>query len=258
METLVIDEVSMLRADLLDAIDYSLRLNTGTDLPFGGKQVVFIGDVFQLPPVAKRNDSMYSEEDAYENAYFFSARVFRECLPKIVQLRKIYRQHDEDFIYLLNRIRTGIVSQEDLDHLNQRVVEENHDEDLSITLTSVNAIADQVNLTRMMEIHALSFTFKASIDGDFPEHLYPVSSLLKLKEGAQVMMVKNDLKGRWVNGSIGKIESVSETEIKVRFADDAVHIIERAIWENKTYTWDKSTNSISFTCTVHLRNSRCD
>jgi ATP-dependent DNA helicase PIF1 len=245
MDTLIIDEVSMLRADLMDAIDQFLRINLACDAPFGGKQIVLIGDVFQLSPVVSMNESPYSEDHPYESPYFFSADVFRQSLPRVVELETIFRQKDDDFIYLLNRIRCGIATDDDLAELNKRLVNEPPD-DFVITLTSVNSIADQVNQLRLMELGSLSFMYKASVEGDFSEKLFPVNALLKLKHGAQVMMVKNDPQGRWVNGSIGIVERIDEYEIKIRFADGKVHQVEKAIWENKTYTWDKMTNTISF------------
>jgi hypothetical protein len=248
MDTLIIDEVSMVRVDVMEAIDQALRLNMGNDLPFGGKQVIFIGDIFQLPPVQTTNDSYYTEDDEFYTPYFFSADAFRSCRPKIIELKKIYRQQDDDFIYLLNRIRTGIADEDNLDDLNKRYIsEETYEDEFAVTLTSVNALADKVNQNKLLELIAPSCLYKGKAEGQFQEKLYPASSALQLKSGAQVMMVKNDLQGRWVNGSIGKIEQLSDDEIMVRFADGAVHRVEAVTWENKLYTWDKATNAITFT-----------
>lgn len=255
MDTLVIDEVSMVRVDLMDAIDQSLRLNMGNDLPFGGKQVILIGDVFQLSPVVNAQDYHYTDDDPYATPYFFSSDVFAASRPKIIALKKIYRQHDEDFIYLLNRIRMGIASADDLAELNKRYTSQDHSpEEFSITLTSINATADSVNLQRLMNLFTPSLTYKAKTEGVFHERSYPAAPLLQLKENAQVMMVKNDLQGRWVNGSIGKIERLTQDEIMIRFADGTIHPVEPVTWENKVYTWenkvytwDKATNNISFT-----------
>lgn len=248
MDVLIIDEVSMVRADLMDAIDQSLRLNMRNDIPFGGKQLILIGDIFQLPPVVTtRENSMYAEDDPYYNPYFFSSDAFRACHPKIIELKKIYRQHDEDFIYLLNRVRMGIATHDDLCELNKRYdPDESSTGDFAVTLSSVNAIADAVNLKKLMELPHTSFAYKAEVDGTFHEHLYPAPPLLKLKEGAQVMMVRNDPHGRWVNGSIGKIVQLTDRAIMVKFADGSSHKVEPTIWDNKTYTWDKSSNSITF------------
>jgi ATP-dependent DNA helicase PIF1 len=247
MDTLIIDEVSMVRVDLLDAIDQALRLNTGNDIPFGGKQLIFIGDVYQLSPVVTAQDSNYTDDDPYANPYFFSAEAFRSSIPKIIELKKIYRQQDEDFIYLLNRIRMGIAGNDDLAELNKRYrPDEDHEDEFAITLTSVNAIADSVNQRKLMALVSPSFLYKGKPEGVFNERLYPASPMLSLKVGAQVMMVKNDLQGKWVNGSIGKIEQLSQEEIFIRFSDGAVHRVEPVKWENKVYTWDKMANTISF------------
>ena len=249
IDTLIIDEVSMVRADILDAMDQCLRLNLGNSAPFGGKQIVFIGDIFQLPPVTTAADRIYLEDDdGYPNPYFFSADAFRACAPRVIELKKIYRQHDDNFIYLLNRVRMGIADDHDLSELNQRVMQNHEDEsDFTITLASVNAIADHVNQKKLMELKSESYTFKGKPEGSFHERLFPAPPLLKLKTGAQVMMVKNDLHGRWVNGSIGKIDKVTDKDIIVRFPDGTSQRVEPVIWENKRYTWDRGTNSISFT-----------
>jgi ATP-dependent DNA helicase PIF1 len=246
MDTLVIDEVSMLRADLLDAIDQSLRLNLGNDAPFGGKQVVFIGDVFQLPPVHTVTESEFAGEDEYENPYFFSARAFIQARPRVVELKKIYRQSDEDFIYLLNRIRMGIATDDDLELVNRRLQVGDRDQPFAVTLTSVNAIADAVNQRRLLELKSEPFSYKASLDGKFNAKLFPASERLSLKAGAQVMMVKNDVQGRWVNGSIGIVESLANENIQVRFSDGNLHAVERVSWENKSYTWDRVERKITF------------
>lgn len=246
MDTLIIDEVSMVRADLLDAVDQSLRLNMGNDLPFGGKQVIFIGDVFQLPPVITAQDQAYDNE-RYESQYFFSAEAFRNARPKIIELKKIYRQQDSDFIFLLNRVRMGIADEHDLAALNTRYQDDQQlENEFAITLTSVNALSDLVNQQRLFDLGSSSFLFTGKTEGIFHNRLYPATSVLQLKEGAQVMMVKNDLQGRWVNGSIGKIVKLSQEEIHVRFADGKVHRVEPVTWENKIYTWDRSLNTITF------------
>jgi ATP-dependent DNA helicase PIF1 len=247
METLIIDEVSMVRVDLMDAIDQSLKMNMGNQLPFGGKQLIFIGDVYQLSPVVSAQDlAQATDDDPYANPYFFSADAFRSSLPKIIELKKIYRQQDDDFIYLLNRVRMGIAGADDLAELNKRYLPDDDYDEFAINLTSVNAIADSVNQRKLMELNSPSFSFKGKTEGIFHERLYPASPILTLKIGAQVMMVKNDLQGRWVNGSIGKIEELSQDEVMIRFADGAVHRVEPVTWENKSYTWDRSTNAITF------------
>jgi ATP-dependent DNA helicase PIF1 len=247
MDTLVIDEVSMVRADLLDAIDQSLQMNMRNDLPFGGKQVVFIGDAFQLSPVTTAKEQAYADDERYESPYFFSADAFRQAAPKIVELKKIYRQQDSDFIFLLNRIRQGIADASDLAELNDRLKPDAEEEEFAVTLASVNAIADLVNQQRLMELGGESFVYKGKTEGIFHERLYPAPSMLQLKEGAQVMMVRNDAQGRWVNGSIGKVEELTSKAVSVRFPDGKVHRVDPVVWENKAYTWDPAASTITFT-----------
>jgi ATP-dependent DNA helicase PIF1 len=247
VDALIIDEVSMVRADILDGIDQSLRLNLGVDIPFGGKQLIFIGDVFQLPPVTTAEDLSSLKEDEYYDPYFFSAEAFLQCKPRIIELKKIYRQQDEDFIYLLNRIRMGIADEGDLEVLNERYSIGKTQEEFAITLSTINSIADLVNIQKLAEISSLSHFFEGKEEGSFDERHYPAPKALQLKRGAQVMMIKNDLKGRWVNGSIGKVEDVSDDEIIVRFSNGQLHRVEKVVWENKVYTWDRASHTIDFT-----------
>jgi ATP-dependent DNA helicase PIF1 len=244
MDALIIDEVSMVRSDIMDAIDYSLRLNLGNDAPFGGKQLILIGDVFQLPPVEQANDIQNVENDEDASPYFFDSMAFRNLIPKVIELKKVYRQNEDDFLHLLNRIRTGSASDADLDELNQHTHQKNNNS-LTVTLSAINAIADNINLKNLMTLKTTSSAFEAIVAGNFPEKIYPAPFHLRLKTGAQIMMVKNDLNGRWVNGSIGVVEYLDEDEIKVRFADGEVYTVEKVTWENKNYSWDKSTRAIT-------------
>jgi ATP-dependent exoDNAse (exonuclease V) alpha subunit len=244
-DTIIIDEVSMVRADVLDGIDQALRINLGNEIPFGGKQLIFIGDVFQLPPVTSANGKLQAEEsDAGNSPYFFAAKAYRQCKPRIIELEKIHRQNDEDFIFILNRLRSGALDDSDLLELNRRYL--SAPDEFGITLATTNAIADRVNENHLNAIRSETFAFKGTINGDFSERNLPAPSALLLKGGAQVMMVKNDPGGRWVNGSIGKVESVDDAGISVRFKNGSIHQVERVTWENKKYTWDKRERNISF------------
>ncbi|MEP6736701.1 MAG: AAA family ATPase [Chryseolinea sp.] len=244
-DTIIIDEVSMVRADLLDGIDQALRINLRNEIPFGGKQLIFVGDVFQLPPVTTANGKLQPDEfDTANSPYFFASKAYRQCKPRIVELEKIHRQSDEDFIFVLNRLRSGAIDESDLLVLNQRHLYA--PDEFGITLTTTNAIADRVNENHLNGIRSETFAFKGTLNGNFSERNLPAPNGLLLKAGAQVMMVKNDLAGRWVNGSIGKVESVDEAEISVRFKEGAVHHVERVTWENKKYTWNKKEHNISF------------
>lgn len=244
-EAIIIDEVSMVRADILDAIDQFLQLNMKSLAPFGGKQLIMIGDVFQLPPVVSDNGRVILQEDEDSpSPYFFASRVYRQCRPRIVELKKIHRQVDEDFIFVLNRLRTGIADESDLEVINSRFTDKRSD--FGVTLTTTNSIAESVNNEELDAIIAKPFFFKGMLEGKFSENNLPAPKTLALKRGAQVMMVKNDPAGRWVNGSIGKVDSIDEFEIRVRFKDGSLHYVERVTWEHKTYVWDKRAHTITF------------
>ena len=247
MEALIIDEVSMVRADLLDAIDQCLRLNMNLDLPFGGKQLILIGDVFQLSPVVNTIQSENFGQEEYESPYFFSANSFRNARPKVIELKKIYRQEQQDFIYLLNKIRNGSAGKEEIAQLNEKMVkDEANQNEFAVCLTSINAIADKVNKEKLNEIISPIFVFKGKTDGVFSEKNFPVEIELKLKRGAQVMMAKNDMFGRFVNGSVGKIISINNREIKVEFANNTIVSVDPVVWENRIFKWhDESKNIIS-------------
>ena len=245
MDTLIIDEVSMVRVDIMDAIDQMMRINLRVDLPFGGKQVILFGDMFQLAPVVAKGENLGLEE--YPDPWFFSAHAFKEQQFKFVELKKIYRQKDEDFIYLLNRVRDGVADRDELEELNGRCQPEASDQDFTIHLTSTNMMADLENQRRLDGLHTPAFVFTGTVVSEFQESLFPASGLLRLKAGAQVMMIRNDVKeGRWVNGSIGRIEELTEKQVTIRFPDGNSHVVEPVTWENKRYTWDQAKHTISF------------
>ncbi len=249
MELLIIDEVSMLRADLLDAIDVVLKtVRRNHQRPFGGIQVLFIGDLLQLPPVV-RDDEWRILSKYYNSVYFFDARVLREQKPVYVELEKIYRQDDATFIALLNNLRTNKTTKTDIDLLNsyykpgfKPLPDENY-----ITLTTHNAKADKINKVYLEELKTQSYFYKARIDGEFNENTYPVEYNLELKVGAQIMFVKNDISGaqRFFNGKIGIIKSLSEKEVLIEFSDSTKPIsVELYAWNNIRYVLNEGTNQI--------------
>jgi hypothetical protein len=249
MDLLIIDEVSMLRADLLDAIDVTLRwVRRNKAQPFGGVQVLFIGDLFQLPPVVKQEEWEFLEP-YYADIYFFSARALQNLQPVYIELDKIYRQTDDYFITILNHYRENRVTREDVEALNDRYIPnfEPAREDGYIHLTTHNRKADSINGEALKELPGSLFTYDAMIEGDFNEYLYPVEAVLELKEGAQVMFLKNDYSGeaRYFNGKIGTVSSLSEDEIRISFNDGKPDFpVERYIWENKKFTLSTDTNQI--------------
>jgi ATP-dependent exoDNAse (exonuclease V) alpha subunit len=248
MDTLIIDEISMVRADLIDAIDYSLRHNGDKPhLPFGGKQIIFVGDFFQLEPVINK-DSKESKvlKEIYKSLFFYNAKVFENIKLYSVELKKVYRQLDLDFISLLDRLRVNELTQEDIDKLNTRVVNQFEIEknDYAITLTTRTAMAANVNNLKLEEIQSKAFNYPAQISGLFEENKYPTESILKFKVGSQIIFIKNDPSKRWANGSLGKIISLNRTTIKVELNTGKVHTVNKVAWENTAYQYSPEANRI--------------
>jgi len=249
MELLVIDEVSMMRADLLDAIDLICRhVRRQQQVPFGGLQVLFIGDMLQLPPVVKNDEWSYLK-NYYRSPYFFDAQVLQNNQPVHIELEKVYRQTDAVFINLLNNLRDNKVTAADVELLNM-YYQPNFSQksnDGYIQLTTHNAIADQKNKECLQELKTKIYSYKSEVKGDFKEHQYPLQEVMQFKKGAQVMFIKNDFSGqqRYFNGKIGTISTMTSDEIEVSFADgsDAVWV-ESYTWENKKYSLNKETNEV--------------
>ncbi|MGG7035881.1 MAG: helix-turn-helix domain-containing protein [Flavobacterium sp.] len=248
MELLIIDEVSMLRADLLDAIDFMMQTVRKKRTPFGGVQVLFIGDLLQLPPVVK-DDEWRVLRNFYRGKFFFHSHVIQQYPPLYIELSKIFRQTDEQFISVLNNLRNNQISQQDISVLNQFV---KPDFDLKankgyITLTTHNSKADTINSTSLIDLKGKLVKYKAEIVDDFPEKIYPLESVLELKVGAQVMFIKNDPspEKNYFNGKMGFIESLSEAEITVHFPEEKKTIeVEKYEWQNIRYSVDPNTKEI--------------
>ncbi len=221
LETIIIDEISMVRADLLDCVDEFLRLYGPTpDEAFGGVQMVFVGDLYQLPPVVTQQERAHMGA-LYETPYFFSAHVFEDLAYDIVELKTIYRQKDQDFIDLLNRVRNNSVQAEDIQLLSSRVEPEfDPKDDFYIHLTTTNRLADDINDGHLDTLKGELIRSKAIIHGEVSKDLYPTAVELYFKMGAQVMLLNNDPQRRWVNGSLGQIEDLhekdGETELCIR------------------------------------------
>ena len=249
MELLIIDEVSMLRADLLDAIDTVLRgVRRKNQFPFGGVQVLFIGDLLQLPPVVKDDEWQYLKQ-YYASPFFFEAQVLRQYKPLYIELDKVYRQQDDAFIRILNNLRTNQVTKEDIETLNSyyRADVKQDLNDTYIHLTTHNHKADTINKESLQNIKNPSYFFKAEISGEFNEYAYPVDLNLELKKDAQIMFIKNDPTGaqRFFNGKIGVISAISENKIEVQFPDNSKPIsIDKYEWQNIKYSLNEVTNEI--------------
>ncbi|KIA86936.1 helix-turn-helix domain-containing protein [Flavobacterium sp. AED] len=248
MELLIIDEVSMLRADLLDAMDYMMQTVRKKSTPFGGVQVLFIGDLLQLPPVI-RDEEWRTLKTYYKGKFFFHSHVVQQNPPLYIELSKIFRQTDDTFIAVLNNLRNNQISQEDIQTLNQYV---KPDFDLKankgyITLTTHNNKADSMNAQALEDLEGKLVVYKPEIVGDFPEKIFPVEEQLQLKVGAQIMFVKNDLSfdKNYFNGKMGVIKSLSSHEILVHFPEENKTIeVEKYEWQNIRYKVDEMTKEI--------------
>jgi hypothetical protein len=249
IELLVIDEVSMLRADLLDAIDAMLRsVRRQRYVPFGGVQMLFIGDLLQLPPVVKDAEWKYLSP-YYKSAYFFEAHALKNNHPVYIELDKIYRQSEQEFIEILGRFRNNKPTPADLERLNRTFDPEfrKRADEGYIFITTHNYKADEKNHKALAHLNGDTFSYEATVEGDFNEHSYPLEYKLTLKNGARVMFVKNDPTGeqRFFNGKIGTVNSLDEEDIHVEF-DDGSDAVEVPLyeWENKRYTLNTGTGEI--------------
>lgn len=248
LELLIIDEVSMLRADVLDAMDWTLRNVRKMNTPFGGVQVLYIGDLLQLPPVVKPQEWSYLR-NYYNSIYFFNAKSVAEDPPLYIELNKIYRQEDEVFLSILNNLRNNEITAQDVAHLNQ-YVRPNFDPtevDDYITLTTHNRDADRMNSNALQKLSTNSVKYTAEVTGNFPEHMFPVDVELELKIGAQVMFIKNDLslEKEFYNGKMGRIVALESDEIKVSFpAEKRTISVDKYEWENIQYVLDPSTGEV--------------
>ena len=242
LDLLVIDEVSMLRADVLDAIDFRLRKARRMELPFGGVQVLFIGDLFQLAPVVKQQDQHLMNQ-YYASPYFFHAKAFEKSSLVYVELDKIYRQNEGQFVDVLNKIRENKASQSDLDVLNKHVVTPKEIDSSAVLLTTHNKQATEINVSKLNELDATKKSFRATITGDFPESMFPVEENIELKEGARIMFVKNDSKEkRYYNGKMATVLEIEDDAVFVKMDDDSeTYELQKDTWENIKYKVNEKT-----------------
>src|SRR5262249_13537041 len=212
LQTLIIDEISMVRADLLDCIDQFLRINgPRSGAPFGGVQLLFIGDLYQLPPVVlPEEETLFTTH--YASPYFFDAHVLRTTPYTVIHLTKVYRQQDATFITLLDAIRTGSIDQQQLATLNERYRVDlvGHDRTQSVTLVTTNTMAERINAHYLAQISRPPYTFTGTISGMFHRPQLPTEETLTLKAGARIMMLNNEPRGQWVNGTLGYIATIKK------------------------------------------------
>ncbi len=246
LETLIIDEISMVRADLFDCLQKFLFLNGPKPFtPFGGVQTVVFGDLYQLPPVVKEEEK-YIFNNHYKGPYFFNSLCYSQAKFKIVELTHVYRQSDEDFIEILDSIRLNQAKQHHLDRINQCFIEgyELPKEDYVISLVTTNNSARQINQNKLDALPGQSKLYRAKITGEFKDTNLPTENELYLKPGAQVMLLNNDSKNRWVNGDVAKVISLSEDSIRVLFEDKTFDDISLNTWEMSRFVFDEEARRI--------------
>lgn len=246
MELLIIDEISMVRCDLIDVVDKLLRVfRRKENLPFGGVQVILIGDTFQLAPIA-RPDEWNILKEFYSTEFFFGSKVIENNKPVYIELKKIYRQNEQEFIDLLNRVRVNQVTANELGILNSKFNPTFSPENGSnyITLATHNKIVDSTNLTKLAKLETELKLFEATVTGTFPENIMPTERILQLKQGAQIMFIKNDRAKRYFNGKIAKIKSIEDNAIIVEFSEGNEITVEKQEWENIRYKWNDEEKKI--------------
>jgi tetratricopeptide (TPR) repeat protein len=246
LELIIIDEISMVRADIIDFIDKILRVYSGNmRVPFGGKQMLFVGDIFQLEPVVtgEMKDILRLR---YNHPYFFCARVFDDFSLVPIELRKVYRQNDSEFIEMLDRVRVGHPTANDIARINARVVDESalNKDEMIMTIATRREIVDCINDTRLDALPGKVKEYEGEIKEDFPLSSIPTDMTLELKVGAQVVFIKNDMQHRWVNGSLGRVVELSEDAITVELENKSKHTVERERWSNVKYIYDEERKSV--------------
>ena len=246
-DTIIVDEASMVRSDMVDGMDRCLRMVFETNMPFGGKQVIFVGDLFQLPPVVKEGSAdaeMLHDLYGAGLPFFYKALVLKRMnLPKI-EFQKVYRQSDEDFLNILNKMRNGEVTNEDLALLNKHVSMDSDNEDYSVTLTSFNYMAEKINDEKLDAIEEEEFCYQAEIHDDFKKSDAPVPEFLRLKVGAQVIFCRNYPQAGYMNGTIGKVSKLDEAHIFVTLENGVEINVSRVDWENRQSKYNSLTRKM--------------
>ena len=245
-DTIIIDEVSMVRCDIIDAIDYTMRKTLRSTLPFGGKQIIFVGDMFQLPPVVKQGAERNFIHDLYQtdDFFFYKADVIKRMRMVKIEFQKVYRQEDEDFLRILENVRLNKTTPENLMRLNGRVCQPAKEDGMVITLASLNKTADDLNQKRLSEIDAEEYVYEGTVTGRFEEKRFPVDMNMKLKVGAQVMFTRNDSQKRWVNGTIGTVTKLAKDEIEVTTDGGDNYVVPCCSWESYSYEYDRETRKM--------------
>jgi len=252
LDLIIIDEISMVRADVIDFIDKVLRIYSGNmRQPFGGKQMLFVGDIFQLEPVVTGNDRDVLAH-AYSSFYFFNARVMQEMQPVSIELQKVYRQDEQRFISILDNVRMGVVDGNDLQQLNARYVSGaesavnniEHTKDFTMTIATRRDMVDNINERHLNALKTPSIIYHGRIEKDFPSNSLPTDLELELKVGAQVVFIKNDPERRWVNGTIAVVETCTKDSITVKLEDGEIHKVDVERWSNVKYIYNERKRTV--------------
>lgn len=245
LKTLVIDEISMVRADMMWAIDASLRLNRESSEPFGGVRMIVVGDLSQLPPVVREEEAGYLDM-AYGGPFFFHPPAFRDAGFSMLELTKVHRQADPDFVQILNAVRTGELTREEGAVLNTRVTGRSGLEASAthVVLTPTNEAAFRINAQRLDALPGRPELIEGKTSGQFDQRILPTDDPLILKRGARVMLLRNDPAGRWVNGSLGEVVGFAEAGVMVKIGED-VHRIEPVQWDRHAYSYDAAKKALS-------------
>ncbi len=239
-DTIVIDEVSMLRSDIIDAIDYTMRKTLRNNMPFGGKQMIFIGDMFQLPPVVKQGPEKELLSDIYKTNefYFYKSEAVKRIRLVKIEFQKVYRQDDEKFLSILEHVRMNRITPQDVALLNTRV-KIPYETDMVVTLCSLNKTADEINNRHLSKIENSEFIYEGTVDGRFEEKRFPVDKTLRLRVGAQVMFVRNDQQKRWANGTLAKVTKLNKDEITVQLKDGNEYAVPACSWESVNFEYNR-------------------
>lgn len=240
-DTIIIDEVSMVRSDIMDAIDYTMRKTLRNNMPFGGKQIIFVGDMFQLPPVVKQGPEKELLTDIYRtnDFYFYKSEAVRRIRLVKIEFRKVYRQDDKRFLTILEHVRMNRMNPEDVALLNTRI-EIPAKDDMVVTLCSLNKTADDINNRHLEEIENPEFVYEGTVVGRFEEKRFPVDQTLRLKVGAQVMFARNDQQKRWANGTLANVTKLTKDEITVKLKDGAEYVVPACSWDSVIFEYNRA------------------
>lgn len=245
LDMLVVDEVSMVRADLFDCMDRFLRLNGPRPMePFGGIQVLLIGDLYQLPPVVRSEERGLFAGQWYPSPYFFDSRAYAGAGFETVELTRVYRQSDQDFIDILDAIRVARATEDQIGRINLRVGAAQGMKDFQVSLVPRNASAEAINAQLLDRLPGEASVFRGMATGEFRDKDYPTAHELRLKPGAQVMLLNNEQRGRWVNGDLARVVSIGGSGVRVEFEDGSFDDISRYTWEKVRFAFDEDTQKV--------------